>query len=50
MAAELESAVFGDAAEDEFMKEVAHLTNDEIQQRIRALDNEIRIMKSDMGK
>lgn len=49
MAAELESAVFGDAAEDEFMKEVAHLTNDEIQQRIRALDNEIRIMKSDMG-
>lgn len=49
MAAELENAVFGDSAEDEFMKEVEHLTNEEITQRIRALDNEIRIMKSDIG-
>ena len=49
MAAELEQAVFGDQ-EDEFAAEVAILSNEELRQRIRALDNEIRIMKSDIGR
>lgn len=49
MASELESAVWGDQ-EDEFEREVASLTPEELKQRIRALDNEIRIMKSDMGR
>lgn len=35
--------------ESSFLEEVSHLSNEEIKQRIRALDNEIRIMKSDIG-
>jgi 26S proteasome regulatory subunit T5 len=49
MAAELENAVWGDQP-DAFMEEVSRLTNDELKQRVRALDNEIRIMKSDMSR
>jgi 26S proteasome regulatory subunit T5 len=45
----LESEVFGDQA-DPFLEEIQGLTNDELKQRIRALDNEIRIMKSDINR
>lgn len=45
----LESEVFGDAV-DPFLEEVSRITNEELKQRIRALDNEIRIMKSDMNR
>jgi 26S proteasome regulatory subunit T5 len=38
-----------DVEESSFLAEVGTLSNDEIRQRIRALDNEIRIMKSDIG-
>ena len=48
MASELESEIFGE--EDSFLADVVHLTNDDLKTRIRALDNEIRIMKSDMGR
>lgn len=48
MASELEAA-FGDE-HDELSAEIALLSNDELSQRIRALDNEIRIMKSDIGR
>ena len=47
--ASLESEVFGDAA-DPFLEEVSRITNEELRQRVRALDNEIRIMKSDMNR
>lgn len=47
--ASLESEVFGDAV-DPFLEEVSRVTNEELQQRIRALDNETRIMKSDMNR
>eukprot|EP00349_Pseudokeronopsis_sp_Brazil_P003288 CAMPEP_0202964786 /NCGR_PEP_ID=MMETSP1396-20130829/8886_1 /ASSEMBLY_ACC=CAM_ASM_000872 /TAXON_ID= /ORGANISM="Pseudokeronopsis sp., Strain Brazil" /LENGTH=78 /DNA_ID=CAMNT_0049687161 /DNA_START=50 /DNA_END=282 /DNA_ORIENTATION=+ len=46
--ASLESEVFGEA-EDPFLEEVGRLTNEELRQRIRALDNEVRIMKSNMN-
>ena len=49
MAAEMESTVFGDGQADEFTAEVAMLSNDDLKQRIKALDNEVRIMKSDIG-
>jgi len=49
MAAELEEAVWGGEA-DTFLENVRHMSNDELRQNIRALDNEIRIMKSDMGR
>jgi len=50
MAAEMESTVFGDGQADEFTAEVAMLSNDDLKQRIKALDNEVRIMKSDIGR
>ena len=46
-AAELEGEVFGE--EDVDMSMVAHMSNDELRQTIRALDNNIRIMKSDIN-
>ena len=46
-AAELEGEVFGE--EDVDMSMVAHMPNDELRQTIRALDNNIRIMKSDIN-
>lgn len=49
MAAELEEAVWGGET-DAFLENVTHMSNDELRQSIRALDNEIRIMKSDMGR
>ena len=49
MASELEGEVWGDEA-DAFAEEVAALSNEELRQRLRALDNEIRIMKSDIGR
>jgi len=49
MASELESAVWGETA-DPFLEEVNSLSNDELRLRIRALDNEIRIMKSNISK
>eukprot|EP01038_Epipyxis_sp_PR26KG_P016345 gene16345-22270_t len=48
MASELEDAVWGDST-DPFLDSVSAMSNDELRQTIRALDNEIRIMKSDMG-
>lgn len=47
--ASLESEVFGDAV-DPFVEEVSRMTSEELKQRIRALDNEVRIMKSDMNR
>jgi 26S proteasome regulatory subunit T5 len=47
--ASLESEVFGDVP-DPMIEEIGRLTNEDIKQRIRALDNEIRIMKSDMNR
>ena len=49
MASELESAVWGETA-DPFLDEVNLLSNDELRLRVRALDNEIRIMKSNISK
>jgi len=49
MASELESAVWGETV-DPFLEEVNLLSNDELRLRIRALDNEIRIMKSNISK
>lgn len=49
MSSSLEQAVWGDQA-DSFSEEISRLTNDEMRQRIRALDNEIRIMKSDISR
>lgn len=49
MASELESAVWGETT-DPFLDEVNLLSNDELRLRIRALDNEIRIMKSNISK
>jgi 26S proteasome regulatory subunit T5 len=48
MAAELEAAWGGQ--NDSFLDDVALMRNDEIKQSIRALDNEIRIMKSDIAR
>jgi 26S proteasome regulatory subunit T5 len=50
MAAEMESTVFGDGQVDDFAEEVAMLSNEDLKQRIKALDNEVRIMKSDIGR
>lgn len=47
--ATLESEVFGDVP-DPMSEEIGRLTNEDLKQRIRALDNEIRIMKSDMNR
>lgn len=47
--ASLESEVFGDVP-DPMIEEIGRLTNEDLKQRIRALDNEIRIMKSDMNR
>jgi len=47
--ASVESEVFGDAP-DPMLEEISRLTNEDLKQRIRALDNEIRIMKSDMNR
>lgn len=47
--ASLESEVFGDEV-DPFLEELSRVTNEELKQRIRALDNEIRIMKSDINR
>jgi hypothetical protein len=47
--ASLEAEIFGNE-EDTFLADVVHLTNDDLKTRIRALDNEIRIMKSDIGR
>jgi 26S proteasome regulatory subunit T5 len=46
MASELEASVFGSGADDP----VLLMSNDELRQSIRAIDNEIRIMKSDMSR
>jgi 26S proteasome regulatory subunit T5 len=49
MAAELEAAVWGGQS-DAFLDSISTMSNDELRQSIRALDNEIRIMKSDMSR
>ena len=49
MAAELEAAVWGGQS-DAFLDSISTMSNDELSQSIRALDNEIRIMKSDMSR
>jgi 26S proteasome regulatory subunit T5 len=49
MASELEAAVWGEE-QDEIEGRIASLTNDELRQQIRALDNEIRIMRSNMNR
>eukprot|EP01031_Cornospumella_fuschlensis_P038954 gene38954-47386_t len=49
MATELEASIFGDAA-DSFMEEVSRMSNEQIRQRIRLLDTEVRIMKSDISR
>lgn len=49
MAAELEAAVWGGQS-DAFLDSITTMSNDELRQSIRALDNEIRIMKSDMSR
>ena len=45
---EIESEVFGE--DNALESELVGLSNDEIRQRIRAFDNEVRIMKSDMNR
>ena len=45
---EIESEVFGD--DNALESELVGLSNDDIRQRIRAFDNEVRIMKSDMNR
>ncbi|RYH15725.1 hypothetical protein EON65_31260 [archaeon] len=49
MATELEASIFGDAA-DSFTEEVSRMSNEQIRQRIRLLDTEVRIMKSDISR
>lgn len=49
MASELEAEIFGDAR-DTVLEEVSRMSNEEIRQRIRLLDTEIRIMKSDINR
>lgn len=48
MAADLEGEVFGDDGID--ISFISALSNDDLRQTIRALDNEVRIMKSDIGE
>lgn len=48
MATELETAIFGE--HDAIADDLARMDNEEIKQRIRALDTEIRIMKSDTSR
>ena len=45
----MESAVFGEGEVDDLAEEIATLSNEDLKQRIKALDTEIRIMKSDIG-
>ena len=45
---EIESEVFGE--DNALESELLGLSNDEIRQRIRAFENEVRIMKSDMNR
>ena len=45
---EIESEVFGE--DNALESELVGLSNDEVRQRIRAFDNEVRIMKSDMNR
>lgn len=44
------SAPTAEEEELNFLNEVSRMTNDELKQRIRLLDNEIRIMKSDINR
>lgn len=48
MASELEASIFGNV--DSIMEEVGRMSNEEIRQRIRLLETEIRIMKSDVNR
>jgi 26S proteasome regulatory subunit T5 len=48
MTSELEASIFGET--DAFTEEINRMSNDEIRQRIRLLDTEIRIMKSDINR
>lgn len=48
LASELESSVWGDSSE--LPEHLASLSNDELRQHIRAIDNEIRIMKSEINR
>lgn len=48
MASDLETAVWGGEV-DSFLEQTNQMSNDDLRSAIRALDNEIRIMKSDMG-
>lgn len=45
---EIESEVFGE--DNALESELVGLSNDEVRQRIRAFENEVRIMKSDMNR
>lgn len=45
---ELESSAIGDSSE--LPEHLASLSNDELRQHIRAIDNEIRIMKSEINR
>ena len=45
---EIESEVFGE--DNALEAELVGLSNDEVRQRIRAFENEVRIMKSDMNR
>lgn len=47
MASDLETAWGGEV--DSFLQQTTQMTNDDLKSAIRALDNEIRIMKSDIG-
>lgn len=49
MAAELEAEVWG-GEQDSFESEILTMSTDEIKQRVRLLDNEIRIMRSDISR
>ena len=49
MAAELEASVWGNA-QDDFERDLEITPIDELRQRIRLLDNEVRIMKSDISR
>lgn len=47
-ASEIEASVWGDT--DEIPPHVASLSNEDLKQHIRAIDNEVRIMKSEINK
>jgi 26S proteasome regulatory subunit T5 len=46
-AANLEAEIFGDAEQKEIENDMKNASVDEIKQRIRLLDNDIRVMKSE---